>query len=289
MKLIDYFAETYTIVAGCIYFFAINALWHLPILRDLISGFKLFVVGMHELFHILVGMIVGGEVVSVCIDVYPGLLVLARCSHFSSRLPWKFHCRIPANCKTAALFAPRETLNVRISPSFALVRALHPIQHASLMIYNFAVDIVASKIASFVVAIGLLVPATRVDSFVAFLSIASAEGILIGLWFGDHGNALRFYILFVGKPMIVAALQNHPLNVLQGVMHLFYVVWDYTDERFFDKLNASDCSQFSSLLGFPPSVWACIWILYSMLVYVAAIFAGIIVWKKTTEEMYEDA
>lgn len=32
--------ETYTIVAGCIYFFAINALWHLPILRDLISGFK---------------------------------------------------------------------------------------------------------------------------------------------------------------------------------------------------------------------------------------------------------
>jgi hypothetical protein len=36
-------------------------------------------------------------------------------------------------------------------------------------------------------------------------------------------------------------------------MHLFYVVWDYTDERFFDKLNASDCSQFTSLLGFPPS------------------------------------
>ena len=35
-------------------------------------------------------------------------------------------------------------------------------------------------------------------------------------------------------------------------MHLFYVVWDYTDERFFEKLNASDCSQFTSLLGFPP-------------------------------------
>lgn len=36
-------------------------------------------------------------------------------------------------------------------------------------------------------------------------------------------------------------------------------------------------------------VWAGIWILYSMLVYVAAIFAGIIVWKKTTDEMYDDA
>lgn len=75
-------------------------------------------------------------------------------------------------------------------------------------------------------------------------------------------------------------------------------------------MNASDCSQFTSLLGWPPSgmsvllsrgwiadaglscqrvVWAGIWILYSMLAFVAAIFAGIIVWKKTTDEMYEDA
>ncbi|KAJ9114587.1 hypothetical protein QFC20_001461 [Naganishia adeliensis] len=128
--------QTYTIIAACIYFFAINALWHLPFLRDLISGFKLFVVATHEFCHILVGMIVGGEVIR------------------------------------------------------------------------------------------------------AFLGIAGAEGILIGLWFGDHGNY---------------------------------------------------CLSFTSLLGWPPSVWAGIWILYSMLVFVAAIFAGIIVWKKTTDEMYEDA
>jgi hypothetical protein len=58
---------------------------------------------------------------------------------------------------------------------------------------------------------------------------------LIGLWFGDHGNALRFYVLLV------------------GIMNLFYVVWDYIDERLFDKRNTSDCAQFSELLGWPSS------------------------------------
>ena len=38
-----------------------------------------------------------------------------------------------------------------------------------------------------------------------------------------------------------------------GMMHLFYVVWDYIDERLFDKRNTSDCSQFSELLGWPTS------------------------------------
>lgn len=59
--------ETYTIVAACIMFFAIFFLWHTPILRDVIAGFKLFTVATHELFHIIVGMIVGGEVLSICI------------------------------------------------------------------------------------------------------------------------------------------------------------------------------------------------------------------------------
>lgn len=48
-------------------FFAIFFLWHMPILRDAIAGFKLFTVATHEFFHIIVGMIVGGEVLSICI------------------------------------------------------------------------------------------------------------------------------------------------------------------------------------------------------------------------------
>ncbi len=34
---------------------------------------------------------------------------------------------------------------------------------------------------------------------------------------------------------------------------MFYVVWDYVDERLFDKRNSSDCAQFSELLGWPTS------------------------------------
>lgn len=37
------------------------------------------------------------------------------------------------------------------------------------------------------------------------------------------------------------------------MMNLFYVVWDYVDERLFDKRNTSDCAQFSELLGWPTS------------------------------------
>jgi len=72
-------------------------------------------------------------------------------------------------------------------------------------------------------------------------------------------------------------------------MHLFYVVWDYTDERFFDKLNCSDCTQFQELLGWPASAWFVAWTTYSILVFVSAIFAGIMVFQKSTEDMYGDA
>jgi hypothetical protein len=36
-----------------------------------------------------------------------------------------------------------------------------------------------------------------------------------------------------------------------GMMNLFYLVWDYIDEKLFDKRNTSDCAQFSELLGWP--------------------------------------
>lgn len=41
------------------------------------------------------------------------------------------------------------------------------------------------------------------------------------------------------------------LVLFVGIMNLFYVVWDYIDERLFDKRNTSDCAQFSELLGWP--------------------------------------
>lgn len=72
-------------------------------------------------------------------------------------------------------------------------------------------------------------------------------------------------------------------------MQMFYIVWDYTDERFFDKANASDCTQFTYLLGWPTSAWAAFWFLFSALAFTSACFAGIIVFKKSRDQMFIDA
>lgn len=90
-------------------------------------------------------------------------------------------------------------------------------------------------------------------------------------------------------PADVQALRYFVLLV--GIMNLFYVVWDYIDDRLFDKRNTSDCAQFSELLGWPTSgeyigadtilmtAWFLFWLTYDGLVFAAAILAGIIVFR----------
>lgn len=54
--------------------------------------------------------------------------------------------------------------------------------------------------------------------------------------------------------MVCCRIDSSDLAVLfVGMMNLFYLVWDYIDEKLFDKRNTSDCAQFSELLGFPIS------------------------------------
>lgn len=48
-----------------------------------------------------------------------------------------------------------------------------------------------------------------------------------------------------------ALCNSSPPVLFLGIMNLFYVVWDYVDEKLFDKRNTSDCAQFSELLGWP--------------------------------------
>lgn len=102
------------------------------------------------------------------------------------------------------------------------------------------------------------------------------------------------------------------------MMNLFYLVWDYVDERLFDKRNTSDCAQFSELMGWTVScrslqsrfnaadstAWAIFWFTWEVLVFTSAIFAGICVFKvrsrafllkrsdteqKSSEDMYREA
>ncbi|WWC88456.1 uncharacterized protein L201_003367 [Kwoniella dendrophila CBS 6074] len=256
--------QTNTVIAGCVMFLAILIAWNLPILRDFIAGLKLLTVGIHELFHLITGLICGGQVVSICIDPNDG-----GATHVMGLM--RTTPRIPRNPYAMPSFA-----QTFWSPSAVATLASGYIGSSIVgflfvLLINCLVDIVASKACALVIHFGLLVPILRADHWIAFASIIACEVILIGLWFGDHGNALRFYVLFV------------------GVMNLFYVVWDYVDERLFDKRNTSDCAQFSELLGWPTSSWFVFWFIYDSLVFTSAIFAGICVFRKTDDQMYREA
>ncbi|WVQ85004.1 hypothetical protein IAT38_007168 [Cryptococcus sp. DSM 104549] len=251
--------QTNTIIGACVMFLAILIAWNLPILRDVIAGLKLFTVGIHELCHLVMGLLCGGQVVSICIDPNDG-----GATHVMGLM--RTTPRIPRDPYAMPTFAQSFW-----SPSAVATLAAGYVGSSIVGFLFIVIDIVASKAAALVIHFGLLVPVLRADHWIAFASIIICEVVLIGLWFGDHGNALRFYVIFV------------------GVMNLFYVVWDYVDERLFDKRNTSDCAQFSELLGWPTSSWAIFWFVYDALVFTSAIFAGICVFRRTDDQMYAEA
>ncbi|ODN73935.1 hypothetical protein L202_07441 [Cryptococcus amylolentus CBS 6039] len=224
------------------------------------SRSQLFTVGLHELFHLAAGLLCGGQVVSICIDPNDG-----GATHVMGLM--RTTPRIPRDPYAMPTYP-----QLFWSPS-ALITLSSGYIGSSIIGFLFVFcgfDIVASKACVLVIHFGLLVPIMRADHWIAFASIVVCEAVLVGLWFGDHGNALRFYVIFV------------------GMMNLFYVVWDYIDERLFDKRNTSDCAQFSELLGWPTSSWAILWFIYDVLVFTSAIFAGIIVFRRTDDQMYAE-
>ncbi|KAF9045778.1 hypothetical protein BDZ89DRAFT_1099546 [Hymenopellis radicata] len=133
-------------------------------------------------------------------------------------------------------------------------------------------DTLVAKVMSFVLAIGLLMPLRLVrDKFTILLTIFY-EGLLIGFWFVDHASALRWYCLFV------------------GMMNILYVIWDVADDRFFHKTNDSDTTQFEIMFPrIPQHVWATLWIMFSLTVLAGFALLGIFAFKRTTQEMYDEA
>ncbi|EUC59680.1 peptidase M50B-like protein, partial [Rhizoctonia solani AG-3 Rhs1AP] len=126
-------------------------------------------------------------------------------------------------------------------------------------------DTLAAKIASFPVAIGLAVPLILVRDVFTIILIVIYEALLIGFWFIKHADALRYYCLFL------------------GIMSIFFVVWDFTDDCFFKKLNDSDATQFSLLYPkVPAHYWATGWLVLSSLVFIGMLLLGIAVFKVNT-------
>ncbi|KAG8687875.1 hypothetical protein FRC09_013222, partial [Ceratobasidium sp. 395] len=133
-------------------------------------------------------------------------------------------------------------------------------------------DTLAAKIASFPVAIGLALPLILVRDIFTIILIFIYEGLLIGFWFINHAEPLR-------SELAVLTLGS-----------IFYVVWDFTDDRFFKKTNDSDATQFSLLYPkVPPHYWATGWFALSALTFIAMMLVGIAVFKRTPAEMHAEA
>ncbi|KAG8900226.1 hypothetical protein FRC01_010213 [Tulasnella sp. 417] len=212
--------------------------WFLPGARTIIAPLKLYVIGWHELCHMLAAMLSGGKVTSVTIDP-----MLGGCTRVDGGKP--------------AIILSAGYLGSTIVGGLYVLAAWHTI---------------GAKIASFFTAVGILCPLYKVRDKLTFLLAAFWLGLLVGFWFIDHASPLRWYALFL------------------GIMHVFFALWDFTDDRLFKKTNDSDCTQYA--LMFPktqPHHWAVGWILFEVSVFVAFTFIGLAVFKMPTSQMNLEA
>ncbi|KAJ3548744.1 hypothetical protein NM688_g5257 [Phlebia brevispora] len=221
-----------------VYAVVIFALWNVPGARNLINPLKLFTIGWHELCHIAAAILTGGTVMRVCID--PDL---GGATHVQGGMPTVILC---AGYLGSTFFG-----GVLVMSGF---------------------DTLVAKIMSFIVGIGLLCPLVLVRDKLTILLTFCYEGLLIGFWFIDHGQALRWYTLFL------------------GVMSVLYVIWDVADDKFFRKANDSDAAQFNMLYpSMGAHLWAIFWISFQVAILTGFVLLGIACFKLTPAQMASQA
>ncbi|PFH51887.1 hypothetical protein AMATHDRAFT_141323 [Amanita thiersii Skay4041] len=223
---------------ACILFLLIIAMaviifgfWNVPIVRNLINPLKLFTIGWHELCHVSACILSGGRVLKMTIDPNVGGATIVEGGR-----PWFI---LSAGYVGSAFFG-----------GLFVLAAWHTL---------------IAKVMSFVLGVGLVMPLVLVRDKLTILLTVLYEGLLIGFWFIDHAQALRWYCLFI------------------GIMNVFFVVWDVADDRFFHKTNDSDATQFALL--FPhigAHIWATFWLLFSLIILAGFVLLGITAFKVNT-------
>jgi len=227
----DQIVVLYVIIAMTAVIFA---LWTVPILRSLITPLKLFTIGWHEMCHIIAAILTGGRILKITIDPHVGGATIVE-----GGIPW-----------------------ITLSAGYVGSTLLG----GAFLIAGW--NTLAAKILSFVLGVGLIIPLALVrDKLTIALSILY-EGVIIGFWFIDHAQALRWLCLFI------------------GVMNILYVIWDVTDDRFFGKTNDSDATQFAIMFKrIPMHAWALFWIFIQFACLAGFCLLGIFAFKLTKEEM----
>lgn len=160
--------------------------WNVRYLRDMISAIKVcfprseltqcLVVATHECFHILTGLACGGTIVSVCIDPNEGgathimdLMRVEPRETFDGEYPktqGQLYWSTRALLTLAMGYFGSALVGFAYVVSFFCVMCAHRsfVHVSGTCALLTAVDIVASKVASFTIAFAMLVPLVRADT-----------------------------------------------------------------------------------------------------------------------------
>ncbi|KJA23587.1 hypothetical protein HYPSUDRAFT_137554 [Hypholoma sublateritium FD-334 SS-4] len=217
--------------------------WNVPVVRNFINPLKLFAIGWHELCHISAAILTGGRILKITIDPHVGGATIVE-----GGSPWF-------------------TLSAGYIGSTLL---------GGVFILG-GWDTLVAKVMSFVLGVGLVLPLVLVRDKLTILLTICYEALLIGFWFIDHAQALRWYCLFVGVMKYVSKINFLYTRRLTFSKH---PLWDVADDRFFHKTNDSDATQFSIL--FPrisAHVWAAFWIFFQLGALASFSILGIFAFK----------
>ncbi|KAK0670460.1 peptidase M50B-like-domain-containing protein [Cercophora samala] len=231
-------AQKVTLGIIAAYVVGIAILWNVPYIRWVLWPFKMLVIAFHEFGHAIICVLTGGKVKSISLDPREGGVTHMQGGRSGLTLPAGYL-------------------------GSSLIGAL-------LTFAGFNIN--ASKIASIVIGVAFLLTIWwgRRD-WLTIGTVLAAVGLLVGCWFIQRAEALRFVVLFI------------------GVMSSLYSVWDICDDLILRKVNSSDASVFAKRYGGSSQCWGVIWSVISLCFMAAGIVAGIAAFPQSAEQQREDA
>ncbi|KAJ5732423.1 hypothetical protein N7493_003904 [Penicillium malachiteum] len=230
--------QSVTLGIMAVYVVVIAILWNVPYLRYSLWPFKMLVIAFHEFGHAITACCTGGRVESISLDPHEGGVTHMRGGMSAVTLPAGYL-------------------------GSSIIGAL-------LIFAGF--DIVASKVASFVLGVCFLLTLwwARKD-WLTIMTIFIAIGLLVACWFIAHAEALRWFVLFI------------------GVMSSLYSVWDICDDLILRKVNSSDASVFAKKYGGSSQCWGVIWSIISLCFMAIGIIGGIAAFPESFSQQEKDS
>lgn len=208
------------------YAVAIMVLWKMPVLMWLLYPFKIMTVGLHEFGHAIVCKLTGGSVKEIQLDLNQGGVTITSGG-------------------SAAMMLPAGYLGSSLCGALLIMSAF---------------DTLASKVASVVFGVIMLLVLYWASNMVARIIGLSFILLIIGLWFIQGGVAIRYVVLFL------------------GVMSCLYSIWDIIEDLVLRKVNGSDATEMAKRYGCCPARgWGIIWGFFSVLFFVGGIMAGLLI------------